>query len=108
MSGGANPLDAKRALCPMGEGGTYNTTAAQRARILMRLQRGPATRGDLERDCWAPSATKRIAELRREGWPIVSAWTTDTAPDGSVGAAVLYTLGSGTADTAQLALPLET
>lgn len=107
MSGCTSAFDAKRALCQMGDGGSYNTTAAQRTRILKRLQCGPATRTELERECWAPSVTKRIAELRREGWPILSPWTAYTAPDGSVSGAVLYTLGPGTADAAQMALPLE-
>ena len=107
MSGCTSAFDAKRALCQMGGGGPYNTTARQRERILKRLQHSPATRTELERECWAPSVTKRIAELRREGWPILSTWTACTAPDGSVSGAVLYTLAAGTADTAQMDLPLE-
>lgn len=107
MSRCTSAFDAKRTLCQIGGRGQYNTTAAQRARICRRLQCGPATRPELERECWAPSVTKRIAELRREGWPIFSTWTTDRAPDGSVSGAVVYTLGAGTADPAQLALPLE-
>ncbi len=107
MSGCTSAFDAKRALCQMGDGGPYNTTARQRERILERLQHGPATRADLERECWAPSVTKRIAELRRKGWRILSPWAAYTAPDGSVSGAVLYTLAPGPADTAQLALPLE-
>ena len=107
MSGCTSAFEAKRALCKMGDGGPYNTTAAQRARICRRLQSGPATRPELERECWAPSVTKRIAELRREGWPILSTWTACTAPDGSVSGAVLYTLAAGPADAAQLALAFE-
>lgn len=70
----------------------YNTTAAQRDRIIWRLQHGPATRDTRTRECDAPSVTKRISELRRMGWPIVGHWAYEGASDGSANAATLYSL----------------
>ena len=90
----------------MGDAPVCNTTAGQRARIIGRLQCMPSTRRVIERECWVPSVTKRISELRREGWPILSTWTTETGPDGSVSDAVVYSLTGGPADEPQLPLPL--
>jgi len=77
----------------------YNTTAAQRDRIIRRLQHGPATRDTLARECYVPCITKRISELRRMGWPIAGHWAYEGAPDGSANAATLYSLA--VIDTAQ-------
>lgn len=45
--------------------------AAQRRRLLAALECGEfMTRLELERACDVPSVTKRISELRAEGWPI--------------------------------------
>lgn len=106
MSGKTSSLDEKPALGLMGEAPQQNTTAAQRARIILHLQCLPASRRVLERECWVPSVTKRISELRREGWPIVSTRTTETGPDGSVSDAVVYSLAGSPADGPQLTLPL--
>lgn len=76
----------------MRSGRQYNNTAAQRARILDRLRRGPASRLALESECGVSCATKRISELRRAGWLIDSAWLEGTAPDGSATLTTLYCL----------------
>ena len=95
-----SPLEAIRSL-PRELAARYNTTAQQRARIRHRLRTGPATRPELERECNAPSVTKRISELRaigrREGWRIDSEQINVTAPDGGVNVATVYRLTEGTA-----------
>lgn len=48
-----------------------DSIAAQRQRLLAVLERGDfIARAELERACDVPSVTKRISELRDEGWPI--------------------------------------
>lgn len=96
----ANPLHAFGGAVP---GGRPNTAQAQRDRVLCRLQAGPATAAVLSRECYCPSPTKRISELRRLGWPIQSQWIERPEPDGSVSPAVLYSLPAD-ADPAQLPL----
>lgn len=96
-----NPLQVVRHLAP-GQAARYNRTALQRERIVHRLRQGPATRTELERECGAASVTKRISELRRNGFRIVSEWAAATAPDGSVNACTLYSLAAEDG-TAQLA-----
>lgn len=91
-----NPLQAVRNLAPA-QAARYNRTAAQRERILRRLQRGPATRLALERECAAPSVTKRISELRRAGWAIESQWIEVAASDGTLNEATLYSLADADA-----------
>ena len=93
-----NPLDAMRLLTP-GLCALYNGSKLQRQRILQRLQCGPATRAELERDCNAPSATKRVSELRGMGWPIESREDVRTGSDGLVNIATAYSLAAE--DTAQ-------
>lgn len=96
----SNPLHA---LGPVAHSGRPNTARAQRERVLMRLQAGPATAAELARECYCPSPTKRVSELRRVGWPIRSEWIELREPDGTVSPATLYTLPAD-ADPAQLAL----
>lgn len=93
-----NPLQVVRHLAP-GPAARYNRTALQRERIVHRLQHGPATRAEVERECGCPSVTKRVSELRRAGWRISGEWIEATAPDGSVNAQTLYSLAGD--DTAQ-------
>lgn len=93
-----SPLDAMRLLAP-GLCALYNGSKLQRQRILQRLQRGPATRVELEHDCNAPSATKRVSELRGMGWPIESREELRTGPDGMVNVATVYSLAD--VDTSQ-------
>ena len=95
---GANPLQAVRQLAAA-QAAPYNGVALQRERILQRLRQGPATRAELERECASPSATKRLSELRRAGWPIDRQWIGATAADGRINAQTLYSLAD--ADTAQ-------
>jgi len=96
----SSPLHAFGAVAP---GARRNTAQAQRERVLSRLQAGPATPAALVRDCHCPSPTKRVSELRRQGWPIRSKWIELREPDGSVSPATLYSLVAG-ADPAQLHL----
>lgn len=84
-------------------GARRNTAQAQRLRVLCRLQAGPASAAALARECYCPSPTKRVSELRRQGWPIRSAWIELREPDGSVSPAVVYTLPADN-DPAQLHL----
>lgn len=98
----SNPLHA---LGLAGHDARPNTARAQRERVLMRLQAGPATAAALARECYCPSPTKRVSELRRAGWPIRSAWIELREPDGTVSPATLYRLPAD-ADPAQLSLPL--
>ena len=86
-----NPLDTVRQLAP-GQRALYNGTKLQRQRILQRLEQGSATRAELERDCNAPSVTKRISELRERGWRIESGDGLRTGPDGTVNVAIVYSL----------------
>ncbi len=94
----ANPLQVLHKLAPE-QAAQYNGAALQRERIGHRLQRGPATRAELERECDCPSVTKRISELRRAGMRIEGQWTEATAADGRINACTLYSLAD--ADTAQ-------
>ena len=96
-----NPLAYVHRLAP-GVAARYNGAALQRERILSCLQRGPATRAELERVCNAPSVTKRISELRRRGWRIESEFIAETAHDGSVNFVTLYRLVGGDAAQADL------
>lgn len=96
----ASPLHAFAGLAP---GAPRNTVKAQRDRVLKRLQAGPATAATLGRECYCPSPTKRVSELRRKGWPIQSEWIELREPDGTVSPATLYSLAAD-ADRAQLAL----
>jgi hypothetical protein len=95
-----SPLETIRSL-PREVAARYNGAAQQRACILLRLRTGPATRTEIERDCNAPSVTKRISELRaigrREGWRIHSEQIDVTAPDGGVNVATVYSLNEGDA-----------
>ena len=95
---GMNPLVALRQLTPT-QAARYNGAALQRERILHRLRQGPATRPALERECSAPSVTKRISELRGAGWRIESQWVETVGPDGTLNETTLYSLPD--ADTSQ-------
>ena len=78
-----SPIDA---IGSADDGGRpYNGTARQRACILARLKRGPASRGELERECGAPCVTKRVSELRTLGYAICSTWVHGSGPAGTGG-----------------------
>lgn len=96
-----SPFDGMRKLRP-DLAARYNGTAQQRARIVERLRRRPATRSEIERDCSVPSVTKRISELRRIGWRIEGKTINETAPDGGVNLATVYSLNDGTTAQADL------
>lgn len=70
----------------------YNGIATQRAAILARLSKGPATGAQLQAECSAPDPTARIHELRTEGHAIDTHWTDQSNPDGSVNRVALYVL----------------
>lgn len=84
-----NPLDVVH-----GAAGSapYYSAALQRSCILARLMRGPATRAELEAHCRAPCVTKRISELRRQGFEIVSGWVPVAGPGGTVSVMAVYSL----------------
>jgi hypothetical protein len=82
-----------------------NTAAAQRRRILARLQAGPCDADTLAATCWAPCVTKRVSELRREGWPIRTSWTERRGPDQTTSLRAVYELPAEH-DPRQLLLPL--
>lgn len=78
-----SPIDA---IGGADEGGwPYNGTARQRACIVARLMRGPASRGELEGECGAPCVTKRVSELRALGYAIRSTWVHRPGPAGTAG-----------------------
>ena len=89
-----NPLDAVRGIAA-DRGRLYYGTALQRSCILARLMRGPATRDELERLCGVRSVTKRISELRRQGFLIAGDWVTIAGPGGSASLARAYALTAG-------------
>ncbi len=70
----------------------YNGIATQRAAILARLGKGPATGAQLQADCNAPDPTARIQELHTAGHQIDTQWTDQANPDGSVNRVALYVL----------------
>ena len=70
----------------------YNTIATQRAAILARLGKGPATGAQLQAECTAPNPSRRIHELRNEGHEIASQPFDQVNPDGSVNRVALYVL----------------
>jgi hypothetical protein len=86
-----NPLDAVHGIAG-GESRPYYCTALQRSCILARLMRGPVSRPELERLCGAPSVTKRISELRRQGFSIASGWVEVSGPGGTVQVVTVYAL----------------
>jgi hypothetical protein len=89
-----NPLDAVRDIAT-DRGRLYYGSALQRSCILGRLMRGPATRDELERLCGARSVTKRVSELRRQGFPIAGDFVPIAGPGGSASLAMVYTLTAG-------------
>ena len=85
-----SPIDA---IGGAADGGRpYNGTARQRACIVARLSRGPASRGELEAECSAPSVTKRVSELRGQGFDIRSTWVHRTGPAGTASVTTVYAL----------------
>jgi hypothetical protein len=72
--------------------GTDTNAAAQRARLLDALRRDSLTTLEARRllDVLHPAA--RVMELRREGHNIVTAWTTDTTPEGNAHRVARYFL----------------
>jgi hypothetical protein len=86
-----NPLDAVDQLAARSHAG-YWTAAMQRSCVLAALLRGPATRAALSQSCASPSVTKRISELRRQGFAIVSGWAPIAGPGGTVSLTAIYYL----------------
>lgn len=70
----------------------YNGIATQRAAIIVRLQKGPATGVQLLTECNVPDPTARIHELRNEGHQIETRWVYQVNPDGTVNRVALYVL----------------
>ena len=69
-----------------------NAASAQRARLLDALRRESFTTLEARRlfDVMHPAA--RIMELRRQGFNIVTVWTTDTTPEGNAHRVARYLL----------------
>ena len=88
-----NPLDAVRGIAA-DQSRPYYGAALQRSCIMARLMRGPATRHELERLCLAPSVTKRISELRGQGFPIDGGWAPMAGPGGSRSVVMVYALAA--------------
>lgn len=88
-----SPLDAPIELGP-GPRREYWGAGMQRTCILSRLMRGPATRAELAHLCGSPSPTKRISELRRQGFAIASGWVSIAGPGGTVSLAGVYHLAA--------------
>jgi len=86
-----NPLDVAHGVAAT-QGRSYYGTALQKSCILARLLRGPASRQELERRCGAPSVTKRISELRRDGFNITSGWAPMAGPGGLISVQTVYAL----------------
>lgn len=88
---GCSPLAAAHGMAASA-GRPYYGAALQRSCIMARLMSGPATRAELERTCRAPCVTKRISELRRQGFEIAGGWAPMAGPDGTVTATRVYSL----------------
>jgi hypothetical protein len=85
---------------------SYNTTERQRAAILLRLEKGPATVAELMNDCYAPDPRPRIRELRRrDGYQIDTHEIDRPNGDGTVNCVRVYALLGK--DTRQCELSLE-
>lgn len=84
----------------------YNGIATQRAAILARLERGPATGAQLQSECNAPDPTRRIHELRQAGHLIATTPIAQENPDGTINTVGLYVLR--VKDTRQEELDLNT
>ncbi len=84
----------------------YNGIAGQRAAILARLGKGPATGAQLQAECLAPDPTARISELRKAGHQIDTHMVDHVNPDGTVNRVGLYVLRA--TDTQQAELDLNT
>lgn len=83
-----NPLDAIGAA----SSAPYYGAGLQRTCILARLMDGPATKQQLEHSCRSPTVTKRISELRRQGFAIVSGWVSVAGPGGTVSLTTVYSM----------------
>jgi hypothetical protein len=70
----------------------YNGISTQRAAILNRLEKAPATGVELQNECNSPDPTARIHELRTQGHDIETRWIDQVNPDGSVNRVGLYVL----------------
>lgn len=79
-----------RAWQAMRDGGVLAMTA----RILARLELGPATGAQLETECLVTGLSARIQELRIEGKQIDAHLTDQTDPDGKVKCVTVYKLRS--------------
>lgn len=58
------------------------TAAAQRARLLAELKLRKLTTLSARRDIDVLHVAARVMELRREGYPIETVWTTDVTSEG--------------------------
>ena len=92
MSGASVGRNAAKAPFAGNNDRPYNGIAIQRAAILERLTKGPATGVQLQTECHVPDPTARIHELRTEGHQIDTRWTDQANPDGSVNRVALYVL----------------
>lgn len=89
-------------------GDRYNTTAAQRARIVECLRRaGPAglLSPDLAAAGSAPCITKRVSELRRQGYRIDSTLQARSLADGTVSLLARYVLDDSPSDQLDMFAP---
>lgn len=86
-----NPIPAVRGIAA-DKVRPYYGAALQRSCILARLMRGPVARQELERVCGAPSVTKRISELRRQGFPIFGGFAPISGPGGTISVCMIYSL----------------
>ena len=92
MSGASVGRNAAKAPFAGNNDRPYNGIAIQRAAILERLTKGPATGVQLQTECHVPDPTARIHELRTEGHQIDTQWVDQAKPDGSVNRVALYVL----------------
>ncbi len=73
-----------------------NSSAAQRNRLLRRLQKGPCSTFDLRHKDDAPCVAPRIYELRHHyGYNIQTHWIYDNNPGGGPHRVAQYILMSG-------------
>lgn len=70
----------------------YNGISKQRAAILARLTKSPATGMQLQIEHNVPDPTARIHELRNEGHQIETRWVYQVNPGGAVNRVGLYVL----------------
>ena len=90
--------DTKKEVLAAGSGSGLGTTlrsndsAAQRRRLLARLQQGALTTIQARRDLDIMMPAARVFELRRAGHEIVTLWTEESTDCGKVHRVALYVL----------------